>query len=345
MSDNMTNSPEGSRGDRNVHMPHIRSRRHPLPSGGVPPTAAEAAEFNAGTATKSWDERFAGNLVGNKKLITTIAAGGVVGGLQVGHIINQDIPNIPAIYSSIDAGVHRAINTLRGSHETPPVFDNKATGGIIGANNEQVVTDLESIPSFDSNNKPILLFPIKSPPADLQLSYQKDQGTVFFSPDILAKAQQDGTHNTITLSSVPAGTEFIASMDARIFTAPITCGVGGQTCVEPNGTVVNTGIRVMFESTDGNLYQLFVAPDFGQQLMEKRFDMNVDASVLASDLDWKKGTEVKKGTVLFTTTKNTGIRMFMQSYPISDLNNIRARTPGDIKFATDPTTSKIIVAK
>lgn len=224
--------------------------------------------------------------------------------------------------------------------ETPPTFDNKADKGIIGANNEMRVNieDLQNIPSFDKDNKPILLFPIKNPPADLQISYAKEQGTVFFPPELLAKAQQEGTKDTITLSSVPAGTEVIAPMDARVFTFSVV----------RDGTTILTHMKVMFKSPDNRLYQLDIGPDFGQQLIDKRMDMSIDASAMTGNLDqWEKGAEVKRGTTIFKTTKSTGILMSMQSWPIPDVNTntiISTRTPGNMQFATDPTSSKIIVA-
>jgi len=313
----MTNLEGSSRGERNVHMPHIGSRRrHPLPVGGASSIAPDAGQDSQKTGILS-------RPLSRRGLLRLAVAGTGAGAAALAF---NKADRIASIFESLT------------STPTPVAFDNKTDKGVIGANNEHVVTDadLESIPSFDSNNKPILLFPIKNPPADLQMSYNKEQGVGGWKPDVLAKTKQDGTKDTFTLSSVPTGAEFVAPIDSRVFS------------LTDSKTGIVTGVKIEFMGPDNTLYFLMIFPTFGQQPLEERMSLSMNFPINGPDnsngREWKKGTFATKGTTLFKSTKQTDFELFMQGGTNGSLGADGVRIPGDIQFATDPSTSKIIVA-
>lgn len=103
---------EGAPVPHGPRFPRFRFKLHrgsPLPAGGVPPTAEEAAQFNAGTIKKNFVEKAAESKVAKAMAVPVVGAVALEGA----HAINSNIPDVPGIYRSVDQGVHKLVNSIQ----------------------------------------------------------------------------------------------------------------------------------------------------------------------------------------------------------------------------------------
>ncbi len=86
----------------------------------------------------------------------------------------------------------------------------------------------------------------------------------------------------------------------------------------------------------------------GSQIQKALDVLLVDAPVLgtknSNGRDWQKGLPIQKGTPIFKTTRTTNISFAFQGGTNGSFGPDGERLPGNILFATNPSTNKLIVA-
>lgn len=282
----------------------------------------ETSQFTTGA--KSADRRTAPPHLSDRKkdhklkgtMLKIAAVAAVLGG-SAG--VAEVLINPPAIFKSVDNG-----------QGVPDFFDPTAKSGVIGLNNTKPVTneEIQQLPSFDENKKPLLLFPISNLPAGSQIAYEKqlDNISQIQNPELEKEIRSE-----LVLPAVRAGSTFVTSESGKLLIMAVV----------RNGKTIKIGARLEFMSPDNTLWTLSFATDgIGSKIIET-MDFLVDAPVvvLGEPGDWPEGK---------TSARNTNISQVLVDNPMRFLlmgvTPDGKHIPGDIRFLMDPSQPKLLIA-
>lgn len=204
-----------------------------------------------------------------------------------------------AAYQEIPA-VHRTIDNVIGKvfgDEVPNTFDNKIDNGVIGDNNIVRMTreEIQQLPSFDKDGKPILLFPF-TPPEGQTITFTKRYHGGYVHPD--TEVDTETTRNSMDLK-IPAGTTISSSGSENV-----QMFFGGD---YGDGTSERDSAIFVFKDKNGFIHRFIIAPN--KKLGESNVLQSlVNAPAISKEnsygKEWEKGLTTSEGQKVTITLRD-----------------------------------------
>lgn len=293
------------------------------------PTQTDIADANAGKL----GSKFA-NFV--KKHPVAVGVGTTLGLGTIAAGINYELNN--------RTEAHASISTPEG----PSTFDNKADKITVGPNNTVAVDQatLDTLPSFDANGKPILLFDLKLPAGKEVTATKELHTTLFDSQSITSQAEIAEVRNSLVTPEVPIGSQEFAPIDGRAFVIAYDSINGGLSLDGKTNLTPPVGVKIEFMGPDNTLYFYNillggVASSEADGILNILINAPIISRENSNGREWEKGLPVESGTPLFTNNRVVTIGRSLGAGTNGSLGPDGKRVPANLQYHIDSSNKRI----